>query len=173
MNTHGHDPVGVATTRHANTNICADYDQTVNRRLRLVRLAASVYGVALLLIAAWPTHVDAHFDVLKTAPASWLIERGFPSDKTYELIEASANVLLFIPLGVLLMLGTLRMTWLRAAAVGLVLSAGIEILQAVALPDRTANAGDVVANTLGATVGALGVVIWRWLRRRRAEVDGD
>lgn len=162
------------TARHANTHICADYDRTVTRRLRLVRLAASVYGVALLLIAVWPTHVDANFNVLKTAPATWLIDRGVAPDKTYELIETSANVLLFVPFGVLGMLASLRMTWPKVAAAGLVVSAGIEILQAVALPGRTANADDVVANTVGAFGGALGVVIWRRLVRRQSrKVDWD
>ena len=137
------------------------------RRLRLVLLAAALYGVALLLIAAWPTHVDENVDVLNTAPARWLIDRGIAPHNTYRVIEAAANVVLFVPFGVLLMLASLRLTWLQAVGVALVVSSGIELLQAVALPGRTANAGDVAANVLGAAVGASGVVIWRAVARRR------
>lgn len=143
------------------------------RRLRLVLLAAALYGVALLLIAAWPTHVDENVNVLNSAPARWLIDLGIAPHNTYRLIEASANVVLFVPFGVLLMLASLRVTWLRAVGVALVVSCGIEILQAVALPGRTANAGDVAANVLGAAIGASGVRIWRAVARRMGGVQDE
>ena len=156
------------TTRDLNADIWPDYDRMVTRRSCLVLLAAALYGLALALIAAWPTHVDQNYNVLTVPPGTWLIDLRVRPDLAYRLIEGSANVVLFLPFGVLLMLAFVRLTWLRAAAVALAVSAGIELMQGVALPGRTANAGDIAANTLGATLGALMVAGWRAARRRGA-----
>jgi VanZ family protein len=169
MNTHALDPVGLGGSSPANTHMHLDYDRAVTRRLRLVLLAAAAYGIALVLIASWPRHVDRDVDVLDNPPGSWLISAGVAPDQAYRLIEGGANVLLFVPFGVLLMLAPWGLTWLRAAAAGLVISGIIEIVQGIALPGRTSNIGDVVMNTVGAAIGALGVAAWRRSARRRAE----
>ncbi len=155
-------------TRHPNAYFVRGYDRTVTRRSRLVLLAAATYGLTLVLIAAWPSHVDENINSLDAPPGTWLIDLGLPPNRAYELVEASANVILFIPFGALLMLGSLRMTWLRATAVVLMVSVGIELFQGVALPGRTASLRDVLNNTLGGIIGALGVVAWRRYARRRA-----
>ncbi|MEV7398062.1 VanZ family protein [Aeromicrobium sp. NPDC092404] len=131
-------------------------------------LAAAVYGGALLLVAAWPTHVDEDVPVLDAPPSRWLVGQGLSAERTYWLIEWAANVGLFVPFGVLGMLAVKRATWIRVTAAALVVSGGIEVLQAVARPGRTADASDVAANVLGAAVGALGVTTWRRSARRRA-----
>ncbi|MFF7683634.1 VanZ family protein [Microbacterium sp. NPDC007973] len=75
---------------------------------------------------------------------------------TLDLVEFSANVLLFVPLGVLVV--AWRRRWWQGILLGLVLSAAIEIAQLAFLPTRVADPRDVVANTLGAAVG-VGVAI--------------
>ena len=65
VNTHGLDPVGDAHDPSPERGYPGpDYDRTVTRRSRLVLLAAALYGIALALIATWPTHVDQDFNVL-------------------------------------------------------------------------------------------------------------
>lgn len=83
---------------------------------------------------------------------------------TYGVVEFSANIVLFVPLGLLLvpLLGPDR--WWFALVLGAVLSLTIEFLQ-VFLPTRVSDPRDLVANTAGAFVGALVCVL---LRRRRA-----
>ncbi len=154
--------------RHPNAYFRRGYDRTVTRRSRLVLLAAAIYGLTLVFIATWPSHIDENINSLDSPPGTWLIDLGLPPNRAYELVEASANVVLFIPFGALLMLGSLRMTWLRTTAVAFVVSIGIELFQGVALPGRTASLRDVLNNTLGAIIGALGVVVWRRYARRRA-----
>ena len=78
------------------------------------------------------------------------------------VVDFAANVLLFAPFGFgLVLAGT---TWLRATLAGLALTLGIELVQAFVLTGRYASAGDVLANTAGALLGALAA---RWLLRRR------
>lgn len=66
-------------------------------------------------------------------------------------IEFGANVLMFVPLGFLLTL-LLRNHW-YGVVLALVLSAGAELAQIV-IPSREPSFRDIVANVLGAAVGA-------------------
>lgn len=77
-------------------------------------------------------------------------------------IEAPANVLLFIPLGLLLTL-LFRRPWI-GLVVAVLLSIGAEVVQMV-LPGRLSSLRDIVANALGAALGA--AIAWLVLRRRR------
>ena len=79
------------------------------------------------------------------APTAWL---------TYPVLEFVANVVLFAPLGMLWVLWAGIRRWWFAAGAGLLLSAAIELTQALALPERYPDVRDLVANTLGAAVGA-------------------
>lgn len=72
--------------------------------------------------------------------------------------EFTANILLFVPLGLLLRLAVPRATWLGAAVLGSAVSVVIEVLQ-VSTP-RVSDPRDLLANTLGALIGAvLGAVV--------------
>lgn len=70
---------------------------------------------------------------------------------TFDAVEFSANVLLFVPLGVLAV--AWRGRWWHGILLGLAVSAAIETTQLLFLPTRVADVRDVVANTLGAAVG--------------------
>jgi glycopeptide antibiotics resistance protein len=76
-------------------------------------------------------------------------------------IEFVANILMFVPLGLLLTLVFRHPWW--GVVLALVLSAGVEIAQTV-IPSRQASLRDVVANVLGAGVGA--VLAWLLVLRR-------
>jgi len=92
---------------------------------------------------------------------------------TYERAEYLANVALFVPVGVFLLLlfGT-RLWWLALAA-AITLTSLIETAQQ-AVPGRVSDERDIAANTVGAVVGILlGLVLTlpSTLRRWRDE-DG-
>ena len=82
------------------------------------------------------------------------------------LLEATANILLFVPLGAALALRGWSTG--RTAICGLALSAAIETAQWVAISGRTTSVDDMVLNTAGAALGQF--LLSRWVRasaRRR------
>ncbi|MFK4834582.1 VanZ family protein [Microbacterium sp. ZW T2_14] len=115
-----------------------------------------VYAVMLTLIAFWPVPVDQGASgLLRTISKAmpWL---------TYDVIETTANVLLFVPLGVLL---ALALPLQRGLVVPLALATTlvIESGQALFLAERTPSLRDIVANVVGA---ALGLAIVQLATRR-------
>jgi VanZ family protein len=133
----------------------------VTRRHLLVLGTSAVYALALAAIAFWPTHVDRNVDVLDFSAARWVRDHGMSPDVVYAVIELGANVALFVPFGVLAMLLSVRVTSVRAVLAAAAVSGAIEVVQALARPERTATISDVVANVLGAAVGAGAVAGWR------------
>ncbi len=116
-----------------------------------------------------PTQSDLVLRVLARLQAherlSWL---------TYDRAEYLANVGLFVPVGLFLLLlfGT-RLWWLAVAA-ALTMTSLIETAQR-SIPGRVPDERDIAANTLGAVVGVcLGLVLTfpATLRRWQAEEDG-
>jgi len=76
-------------------------------------------------------------------------------------VEFAANVLLFVPLGLLLTVLMRHHVW--GAALALALSITVELVQ-VLIPERSPSLRDVLANGLGAAVGA--VIAWLVVLRR-------
>ncbi|NRQ49123.1 VanZ family protein [Aeromicrobium stalagmiti] len=130
-------------------------------RLRLPIIgAAALYLVGLLLVGLWPTHVDRNLDMVNRPPTTWLIDI-FDLDPAqgYRIGEFSANILLFIPLGALALALLPRLGWLRVTALAGLFSVVIEVTQTIARPERTGSVADIVANTAGAAIGAIVVVL--------------
>jgi glycopeptide antibiotics resistance protein len=93
-----------------------------------------------------------------------LHRRGAPLWFDYSFVEFTANIVMFVPLGLFFFILAPRgWRWL-GPLVGLGLSAVIEFTQLVILPQRVATPYDVVANGFGAFVGT--VVAWVLLRGR-------
>jgi glycopeptide antibiotics resistance protein len=137
-------------------------------RSRWLLLAAAAYALALALIGLWKTPVDRNVDVVDLGPAAWLIRTlGLDRGQGYDLIEFTANIVLFVPLGVLMLLWWRRRGWLLAAGVAFATSSTIELLQQAVRPERFASLSDVVANTAGGAIGGLLVVAGRHVRERR------
>ncbi len=131
-------------------------------RRRVVVPALVVYLAAVAVVTLTParTH-DGSLGVVRTVLA-WLAERGVPL--TFELVEAAANVVMFVPFGVLvgLLLGLRR--WWAVLLLALATTVTIETVQR-AVPDRVPTVQDVVMNTLGGAVG-LALLAW-WVARHR------
>jgi VanZ family protein len=125
------------------------------------RVLLGAYVVVLSLIALWPTPVDGG-----AGPFLRLVARVAPV-LTYARIEFGANILLFVPLGVLLAL-ILRHRHL-IAPIALVATVAIESAQALMIDRRTPSVMDIIANLTGACLGLLIVAFVEWRRSRGAD----
>ena len=86
-----------------------------------------------------------------------------------ERIEFLANIGLFVPLGVFLLLLVGTRLWLVALVAGVVLTSMIENIQR-SIPGRVSDPRDVAANSIGMVIGivlALVLTLPDTLRRRR------
>jgi glycopeptide antibiotics resistance protein len=120
----------------------------------LLTIAYLVYLVAVGVLVFQPTGDQASGSVLWVShllrswhAASWL---SGPVN-----VEWGLNVLMFVPLSLLGSYFRPGWTWRDWVGVGFVASGLIELVQLVFLPNRVASFSDVVANTLGALIGAL------------------
>lgn len=74
---------------------------------------------------------------------------------TYNDLEFTANMVMFLPVGLFLLLLFGRRQWWLAILLSFALSSGIELYQGAFLPTRVADIRDVISNTSGAIVGVL------------------
>lgn len=131
------------------------------RHRPLLALGLAAYAALLACIVFWPQPVDRGMRGYLDQALGLLHSLGAPGWVGYTLVEAAANVALFLPAGLLLAAWlSPRWSWLAAVA-GLCLSAGIEAAQALLLPERYATPHDVMANGLGAALGTVAVYAWR------------
>lgn len=152
--------------------------------MRLLTWTFAAYLAAVLVVTLWPSPQSTAAPGWATATLDALRGLGIPM--TLPVLEASANVVMFLPFGALglpLLRGTMARRRGTAPgawrAVGLVtlagaaLSAAIELTQNV-LPGRVPTVQDVVLNTGGALLGALAaaVVVGAVASRHQARVTG-
>lgn len=113
------------------------------------------YLVALLFLTIWPRPIQDSAPVILDLVVraahrglgwSWL---GFTE------LEAAANVLVFVPIGILAFLAFRRIAWPLALLAGPALSLAVEVIQEIALPHRIGSVIDIALNSFGATVGVL------------------
>ena len=120
-----------------------------SRCLLLIALAISLIGAAAIVFLpiGWPLN---RFIV-------WLYYTGrgmgIPSFVTIEVYDTALNLLLFaLPVALAAAVWP-RVPWWLWALIALIASAAVELVQFAALP-RDASAADVLADTLGAMLGA-------------------
>jgi glycopeptide antibiotics resistance protein len=123
----------------------------------LIRRAAVfvgvVYVVAVLFIVLWPSASYAKSSVSRITEVVHAL--GGPSWITTGMVEFATNIALFVPLSFLgaIILDRWGLTFWFAT--GFLATAGIELFQLVVLSARSASVVDMVANTLGAVIGAV------------------
>lgn len=132
---------------------------------RVAMIFAFAYLIALVLIVFWPTPVDQPASELLTKVIAWMHAHGVPGFLGYSQIEFSANIVLFVPMGFIVSVWT-RKAWL-GLLVGAFASCLIELSQALFLQARFASGLDILANSLGAGIGALVYVAAHVLHGRR------
>lgn len=129
------------------------------------RLLLAVYVVGLALVVLWPGGVAHGLDLsrqLRALGLSWV---------TYNQLESAANVVLFLPLGLLVALIIPTGRWWILALGLIVVSVSIELAQALIIPGRVASVLDVLANVTGGLAGIAAAGIIRGITllvRRRA-----
>ncbi|ADX74181.1 hypothetical protein Asphe3_30710 [Pseudarthrobacter phenanthrenivorans Sphe3] len=111
--------------------------------------------IPLAFIAFWPTPVDQPVQGQLADILQSLHEIGIPTWFNYRFVEASANVLLFVPLGIVSKLSFPEKQWWHIATFGLLISGCMELGQLLFLHNRSATPQDLVTNASGAVIGAL------------------
>lgn len=124
------------------------------RRRILLALAAG-YALLLALVAFWPTPVDRPLRGTLDRLLAALHERGLPTAIDYAVVEFTANIALFVPVGLLIAAALAPRRWALAVPLGVLISAVIEGGQLLLLEQRTATGLDILANGLGTLLGAL------------------
>jgi len=133
-------------------------------RKPLALLSLTSYLIILITTSLWPKPVDGE-GVIATITRELL---RFTSTKDllnwiqYNQLEAIANVLLYIPLGIFLVRFWPKVRISLLALIPILVSLIAEGSQRMFLPDRYATINDVFYNALG---GVLGIVIAASIRR--------
>lgn len=136
------------------------------RAHRLTVAVALAYLVFLALVALWPTHVDENLGVIDWSWVRWMRDVfGLTPAQSYDLVEFSANIALFVPFGVVASLQLRRWPLALPVIAGALVSVCIELAQHTLRPERTASIGDVLANSIGVLIG---VILQRLVTRRRS-----
>lgn len=129
--------------------------------------------VPLALIAFWPSPVDQPVHGELSSVLHFLHAHGIPVWFNYQFVEASANVVLFIPFGAVATLAYRKKYWWQIGILGLMVSGCIELGQLLFLHNRFASMQDVVTNTSGALIGALlAVYTLKRLKAHRLSAQG-
>jgi VanZ family protein len=132
-------------------------------RPRWARMLLAGYLFALTLIALWPVPVDSG-----AGPMLRLVGRVLPLF-THARIEFGANILLFVPLGILLAL-ILTQRHL-VVPIAFLATVAIESMQALMIDRRVPSVMDIIANVAGACLGLVIVACVEWWRGRRERVS--
>lgn len=132
----------------------------------------SVVTLAYLAFVGWVTLGPQPLDSTNNG---WLLRAlGFFSRHdatdwiTYGRVEFAANVGMFVPIGVFLLLLFGRRLWWLAILSGIILTGSIEFAQQF-LPTRYPDVRDLIANSTGTVLGvlfALVITAWKVVRRR-------
>ncbi|AMB59396.1 VanZ family protein [Microterricola viridarii] len=126
----------------------------------------AAYLVALALIVFTPGSDAERVTGILASVAHAVEAWGVPFELGYGVLEFGANIVLFVPFGLLLgMNAPLWHPWL-VVATGLATSCLIEFVQ-LGLPSRFSTASDLLANTLGTVLGVALLALWRQAAARR------
>ncbi len=119
------------------------------------RILLIPYLIALGLIVWLPASEASKATGIVFAFARWVSElTSLDRTTSATVFEFLANIVLFVPLGLLLVIAFSRAETWGVLLIGYSVSATIELMQTV-LPSRYPTLSDVLANTLGTAIGCL------------------
>ncbi|MFJ5954504.1 VanZ family protein [Paenarthrobacter sp. NPDC092416] len=117
------------------------------------RICLATYLVGLAAVGSWPTPVDKPIQGTLASLLNYLHHHGVPEWFSYSVIEVSANVAMFVPLGILAAMALPTRAWWHIAGIGLFVSTCMELGQLFFITARFSTVVDVVTNTLGTVIG--------------------
>jgi glycopeptide antibiotics resistance protein len=130
------------------------------RKLLLLALTAG-YAWVIWRMTLTPHVFSAAQQSLVSHAIVWAQQLPHGAWLTYDRTEFLANVAMFVPVGMIAAAWLPRRAWFVGAFIGVALSVGIELAQAVYLPYRVADPRDVLSNGSGGLLGATLVGIVR------------
>ncbi len=131
----------------------------------VARVALGGYAVFVLWVTLMPRLEDVGAASLAWRLLAVVHGWGVPAWFDYAMLEFMANVAMFVPIGMFGVAILPRHRWWLAIVTAFFFSCAIELAQLWWLPDRVADGRDVLANSLGAALGAglaLGLRALRW-----------
>lgn len=127
-------------------------DRAPLRRLGVIGLLIGLPVV--LVLTLWPTQLVMRAKPEVVRGLQWFHEREMLEWLYWTRLELLANVAMLVPVALLLTFLLGRRRWWLAVALCAGASLGVEALQSF-MPGRVASVPDIVANSLGACLGAL------------------
>lgn len=139
------------------------------RRLTMALLVG--YSLFVAVITLTPQMPGSGFvaRVVDRVLAS-LQARGLFLGVDFLTIEFIGNILMFIPLGVFTAMLISQRHWWVLLFTGTLMSAFIELSQALFLPDRFPEVRDLISNSTGFAIGAIGAVTFRLIVAHRDDL---
>ena len=134
----------------------------------LRRVLLAVYLLAVAWITLNPFPPDPHRNTLLEGLLAACASTPLLAWVDYDVVEFTANILLFVPMGVLLAVLLGRWRWWLAFALGAAATLTIEFVQ-LFLPARVSDPRDLLANALGTLVGIALVAVVAGGRRSRPD----
>ncbi|GAA1139441.1 hypothetical protein GCM10009651_24330 [Microbacterium natoriense] len=135
------------------------------RRRRIARITTLVIGIPFLaligFLALTPRRVEQSIPNVLDLILGAVHRLGWTS-LDFTTLEVAANVLVFIPVGIVAYVFLPRRARWLALAVGPAASIAIELTQLLALPNRDPSINDVIANSIGATIGVALCLLSSW-----------
>jgi glycopeptide antibiotics resistance protein len=135
------------------------------RRRRIARITTLVIGIPFLaligFLALTPRRVEQSIPNVLDLVLGAVHRLGWTS-LDFTTLEVAANVLVFIPVGIVAYVFLPRRARWLALAVGPAASIAIELTQLLALPNRDPSINDVIANSIGATIGVALCLLSSW-----------
>ena len=132
------------------------------RRHPLLSLLTVAYLGALAWVTLTPSsNSDRAFSLLQVVVRE-LQSHASTDFLTYDDVEFLANIALFVPMGVFVVLLFGRRMWWAGIFAGVLASCWIELAQGVWLSDRVSDPRDLVSNSLGTLLGVLVALLVTW-----------
>jgi len=134
----------------------------VFRRHPLLSLLTVAYLGALAWVTLTPSsNSDRAFSLLQVVVRE-LQSHSSTDFLSYDDVEFLANIALFVPMGVFVVLLFGRRMWWAGIFAGVLASCWIELAQGVWLSDRVSDPRDLVSNSLGTLLGVLVALLVTW-----------
>ncbi len=132
----------------------------------------SVVTFAYLGLVGWltlgPQPLDDSADSLLWRLVAFLARHEQTAWIGYNTIEFTANILMFVPVGLFFLLLFGRRRWWLAVLFSAALTIAIETAQRF-LPERVSDPRDLLSNSIGGVIGVAAALIVTWPAARRAQ----